>query len=169
MTEISLHDGIRDYWFRYLRRQPHRVYAVLDAARDPRVGRLVRDCMTYEPLIVELPDVSPYLVEATSRDLERLVYKTWGEGTGIFVTSSASRQTVVDHLQSLLEVQTAYGEHVLFRFYDPRVLRAFVPVCTRDEIDELLGPLDRMLVEARLPTSALEVTHVERQPIGVAA
>ncbi len=54
-----MHDGIRDYWLRYLRRLPGCVYAILDAARGPRVASAIRGCVAREALIPELPDHSP--------------------------------------------------------------------------------------------------------------
>ena len=57
---MVIHDGIRDYWVSYLRRQPHAVFAVLDAARDPSVLKLVHEMRAYESLFdgEELADVA---------------------------------------------------------------------------------------------------------------
>ncbi len=38
-------------------------------------------------------------------------------------------------------------EELYFRFYDPRVLRVFLPVCTHEEAAQLLGPLSCFLME----------------------
>jgi len=46
-------------------------------------------------------------------------------------------------------VKTEAGQEMYFRFYDPRVLRAFLPVCTPQEAKEFFGPVRSFLVEAR--------------------
>ena len=50
------------------------------------------------------------------------------------------------------------GEHkkVLFRFYDPRVLRVFLPTCTPKEVLEFFGPIKRYVLEGEEPTVILQ-------------
>lgn len=153
--------GIRDYWVRYLARQNHQVFAVLDAARDPKVIPMVGDSGGYASLFEGegLADVAPYLVEVRADRLARLIHASWGRAWGVILTSGYPLRTVLPHLQRLLEVTTADGSPYLFRFYDPRVLRAVVPVCTADELDELLGPIDRYVIEARKLSAAIEVAR----------
>lgn len=165
-----MHDGIRDYWTRYLERQPLGVYAVLDAARDPGVLKLISRVGGAEPLFAEpeLADVSPYVVAIASAQLARVVGAMWSKSWGVFATSSYPLPAVHGHLRRLSTAQTPAGER-MFRFYDPRILRAIAPVCTNDELDELLGPLDRFIVEARSPTAAVEITRLRPHAVGVAA
>jgi hypothetical protein len=35
----------------------------------------------------------------------------------------------------------------VFRFYDPRVLRRFLPLCTSDELRRFFGPIESFLIE----------------------
>lgn len=170
--------GLRDYWIHYLRRQPHALYAVLDAARSPRTALLARRLGTslFDGDEAEaLAEVAPYLV-ALDRShwlFDELVAESWGNAWGVFLTSRASFDHVRGHVQRLMHAETAAGDRYLFRFYDPRVLRAFVPACTPDELDDLFGPIERFVVESRSPTWAWELsrdgagyTHAR---IGVAA
>jgi hypothetical protein len=168
---MVIHDGIRDYWVSYLRRQPHAVFAVLDAARDPGVLKLVHEMRAYESLFdgEELADVAPYIVAVPPAMLERVVAKAWGKSWGVLFTSSYPLVAIHRHLQRLLDAQTEDGTHYMFRFYDPRVLRVIVPACTPEEIDELLGPIDRFVIEGRIATCAHEVARAETVTIGVAA
>jgi hypothetical protein len=39
------------------------------------------------------------------------------------------------------------GNQLYFRFYDPRVLRMFLPTCTAEQRTEFLGPLGSILAE----------------------
>ena len=50
------------------------------------------------------------------------------------------------------------GEEVYFRFYDPRVLRGFLPNCTPGEIREFFGPIREFLMEAADPGTMLHFT-----------
>ena len=38
--------------------------------------------------------------------------------------------------------------NLVFRYYDPRVLRPYLPTCTETELDFVFGPVQRFLVEA---------------------
>lgn len=154
-------DPVRDYWLHHLRRQSSPVFAVLDAARDPRVLPLLRELGGHRSLhdgeeAEELADVAPYLIELPPGrpHLERVVAEGWGRAWGIFLTSGASAELVRSHLQALLYARTEDGAARYLRFYDPRVLRAFVPVCTPPELAEVFGPIERFIVEARRPTLA---------------
>jgi NAD-dependent SIR2 family protein deacetylase len=40
------------------------------------------------------------------------------------------------------------GRRAYFRFYDPRIFRAVLPVCTPPEVAQLFGPIHRFLVES---------------------
>ena len=39
------------------------------------------------------------------------------------------------------------GERVYFRFYDPRVLRVYLPTCSSSELKGVFGPVGRFVVE----------------------
>ncbi|HEX4455673.1 MAG TPA: DUF4123 domain-containing protein [Kofleriaceae bacterium] len=165
--------GLRDYWIHYLRRQPHALYAVLDAARAPRalsLGRRLGGSLFDGDEAEALQDVAPYLVALAPSHwlVQELIAEAWGNAWGVFLTSRAPLLHVRAHLQRLMHVETDRGAR-LFRFYDPRVLRAFVPACTSDELDELFGPIERFIVESRTPTWAWEFSRDVHAQIGVAA
>ena len=168
--------GLRDYWIHYLKRQPHALYAVLDAAQAPRVESLARRLGTFASLLdgdeaEALHDVAPYLVALSPSHwlFHELIAEGWGNAWGVFLTSRAPFDHVHAHCRRLLHAETPGGDHVMLRFYDPRVLRAIAPVCTADETDELFGPIERFIVESRSPTWAWEFTRELRARIGVAA
>lgn len=158
--------GVRDYWVRHLARQPAPVYAVLDAARDPGVRRaldgLGADSLFDDP---ELADVAPHVVRAR----DPIVGKAWGHAWGVFAVSAAPMSAIQTHLASLLDARTEDGARYLFRFYDPRVLRAVAPVCTADERAALLGPIERFVIEARDPAAGYAITRAGIAALGVTA
>jgi hypothetical protein len=45
---------------------------------------------------------------------------------------------------------------LLFRFYDPRVLRAYLPTCLAEELNIVFGPVRNFWMESRDPGELLE-------------
>jgi hypothetical protein len=56
-------------------------------------------------------------------------------------------QQVRAHLRQFLLVQDERGNQQYFRFYDPRVLRVYLPTCDAAETQQFFGPIDRFIVE----------------------
>jgi hypothetical protein len=133
-----------------------RLYAVLDAARDERILQLLHESVDehrslYEGVAGEaMATEAPYLVSlrADSGLLGRLVTEGWGRSWGVFVTSASSFRSVRRHFRRLLLVEEdGTFERLYFRFYDPRVLREFLPLATVRQKDDLFDALDGYLVE----------------------
>lgn len=148
-------------WF--LRQGDGALFAVLDAARDEQVlpflyGAGVQYQSLYEGLRgEELALVAPYLV-ALPHDaaaLDDLVADCWGASWGVFLRAGATFRDLRRHLRRLLRAELDDGQRVLFRFYDPRVLRAYLPTCTGDEAAQMFGPIDRYVTEGRRGETAL--------------
>jgi hypothetical protein len=59
-------------------------------------------------------------------------------------------------------VKTEDGEELYFRFYDPRILRIFLPECTAEEAVEFFGPIQAFWVEAEDPNMCLVFRRSER-------
>jgi hypothetical protein len=57
------------------------------------------------------------------------------------------------HLRTLLVVKSWSGERMLFRYYDPRVLRAYLPTCTSDELRTVFGPVPQYYTRVKPPRS----------------
>jgi len=132
------------------------LYAVLDCARDPRIRTLLLESVElsqslYEGLQGEtMADVAPYLVELPkgSRLLTALVQEGWGKGWGIYLSSPLAFKDTRRHLRKFLMVtQEGSSEQFYFRFYDPRVLRVFLPTCTPEQRAELMGDFACFLLE----------------------
>lgn len=195
----------------YLRGQKEPLYAVLDAARTPRIIELLRE-FGYQPAIPDTPagtqpqilkcppppevmleelkareaggaaaapdsaaaapaepppdatlcqslfhghsaleyeNFAPYLLRVPpgSELLEILVAEGWGKSWGIYLTCARPFVEVRKHLRQFLMVEMPDGGQNYFRFYDPRVLRAFLPVCTRAEVENFFGPVECYFVE----------------------
>ena len=131
------------------------IYALLDAARDPRIYPLIRRsgadhrCLFAGELAPELKAAAPYLVflgkDATIT--EDLLWDGWGNAWGVFLESSAIIQDLRRHFRRLLTVQDERGKRLFFRFYDPRVLSVYLPTCTIEELRTVFGPVEAFFYE----------------------
>jgi hypothetical protein len=140
------------------------VYALLDAARDPRIARLLKRsmidycCLYSGKLPRELEDAAPYLVSLgrNSRLTAELITLGWGNSCGFFVSSRALLQDLRRHFRRFLLVQDDGGRRLVFRFYDPRVLRTYLPTCNAGELRQFFGPVERYVVEGDPAGSLIE-------------
>lgn len=140
---------------RLLRTERLPLYALLDAARDPGVLRLLRGSgaehqSLYEGLEGEtLADYAPYLASlpADCPAREPLAREGWGESWGVYLTCPLPFAEVRRHFRHFLLVRDEAGEELYFRFYDPRVLRVFLPTCTSAELATFFGPAHHFIVE----------------------
>lgn len=147
---------------RVLQRLDNPLFAVLDAARDPRIypflfGGDERYESLYEgPQAADLNLVAPYLVALPppAPRLEGLLQMGWGHAWGFYLTSRQPFDAIRKHLRRFLTVELPGGAPALFRFYDPRVLRVFLPSCSPAEYAGFMRPFEAILVEdeeGRLP------------------
>jgi len=56
-------------------------------------------------------------------------------------------RTLRDHFRDFHKVELPDQRIVIFRYYDPRVLRIFLPVCNQSELRQFFGPVQTFLVE----------------------
>jgi hypothetical protein len=164
-----------------LRAQPEPLFAVLDSSIDPRILVLLRESVEecrslYEgPQGDVLEDVAPYLVSLPkgSRLLESLVHEGWGRSWGIFLTSSRPFHEVRRHFRKFLMVQDNTGQELYFRFYDPRILRVFLPTCTPQQTEAFFEGASVYLMEADRPAALVlfkmhaSIVHTEFIELGM--
>jgi hypothetical protein len=145
------------------------VYALLDGARDRRIEPMIRlsgleyACLYGGRLSPVLERAAPYLVHLTPRvSFTRELFSVgWGNSWGILtvVPPDCTIQQQRRHFRSLLRVQNEEGQVLAFRFYDPRVLRTYLPTCTRDEVAQVFGPIPRIAVESVDGAELLMYSH----------
>jgi hypothetical protein len=157
-TKIEIPDALaapQDRLLALFRREFQPLFALLDAARDPMILKLLLESKEeYQSLYQgaqgeKLVNFAPYLVRLPQQSplLEKLVVNGWGKSWGVFLTCDKSLQEVRSHFRHFLMVKTEAGKDLYFRFYDPRVLGAFLPSCTSDEIKKFFGPVRSFLLE----------------------
>jgi uncharacterized protein DUF4123 len=133
-------------------------YVLLDGAKDPCIAPLVRSsglpycCLYAGSLSQDLLSAAPYLVQIApeAKFFKAFVPQAWGQAWGVFAVASpdVSLQVLRRHFRSLLLVRNEQGESLAFRFYDPRVLRTYVPTCQFDEHARLMGPVQALAAES---------------------
>ncbi len=138
-------------------------WMIVDAARDERIFPMLLECHleysclysgTLPPL---LSMAAPYLVhlEYEYRDTRRFVRRGWGNSWGVFLNCDQSLKILRRHLRELLTVRDFSGQQLLFRFYDPRVLRTYLPTCTSNELHTVFGPVQGFWTEDHVPDTLL--------------
>ncbi len=138
--------------------EPAPLFAVLDAARGPRVLEVLRESVEpyrslYEGIKGEaLAEWAPHLarVPRGSRLLEQLVLEGWGRRWGIYLACRRPFDEVRTQLRRVLMVGNEQsGQPMYFRFYDPRILRVTLPTCSTRQKQQLFGEIEAFLVEGR--------------------
>jgi Domain of unknown function (DUF4123) len=147
------------------------LFSMVDAAQDDRIYPWLRGAgpnaeilPLYEGAAAsDLAGVAPYLIGHRTADrLFRTIWGAgWGQSWGIFVVSPAPASEVRGHFRRIVRVRSEDGKALLFRFYDPRVLGAFVPVCNPEQWDALFGPVTQFFVERRSGTVLERFVHVQ--------
>ncbi|MCP4342503.1 MAG: DUF4123 domain-containing protein [Desulfobulbaceae bacterium] len=149
-------DGIISQLWRPVEgRVPQKVYGLVDGARSesiyPKIlGSEAKSvCLHRGKMAEELAWVAPYLVQLTRENpfTHWLIENGWGNSQCIFVRSSASFDELKRHFRSFLTVYDEEGESFFFRFYDPRVMRAYLPTCNPEELQTIYGPVEFFVME----------------------
>jgi len=153
------------YLFRSMEGQaPRETYTILDTARDDSIFQKISPldtedlCLYRGDKAVELATVAPYLLNLKRDDsfTEWLVVNGWGKSWGIFLQSPASYKELHRHFRKFLMVYDEEGTPLYFRYYDPRVLRVYLPTCNESELQMLFGPVEHYWIEGREEKELIE-------------
>ena len=133
-------------------------YVLLDGARDKLIVPMIRssglpyECLYAGDLAPSLMAAAPYLVQISpeSRFFNQLVPRAWDKAWGIFVVArpEVTLQALRRHFRTLLRVRDEQGQVLVFRFYDPRVLRIYLPTCSAAEKKQFYGPIETLAWES---------------------
>ena len=105
----------------------------------------------------ELADVAPYLFEfEPGSDFAKWYQENgWGDSWGIPLCSTFKFEETSIHFRKFLLIKTEDDQQLYFRFYDPRVLRIFLPTCDEKQLKEFFGPVEHFICEDEDPEFAL--------------
>lgn len=146
-----------------LREDRESLFALLDAAREPRVPELLRGSgEEYQSLYAgeAFAESAPYLVylPPSSRLLDKLVHEGWGKGWIVYLTCGLPLQAVRDYFRQSLMIKMPDGQEFFSRFYDPRFFRGFLRGCAQAEAERFFGPINSYLMEAENAEILLQFT-----------
>lgn len=134
------------------------LYAIVDAARTPRISELLKESVQQSRSLFDgvkgksLDEVAPYLVklDGPAPVLDSFVMEGWSLRWGIYFTSKLALNDVRRHFRRFLMVEDDdSGEKFYFKFYDPFVLRAFLPSCAPRQRSDFFGDVESFLFEGK--------------------
>lgn len=139
-------------------------YILLDAARlSVRIHeatainpehRSLYEGRSEEPLA----DLGPFLFTVPNDETFVNWYSSngWGNAWGVLIETEASFDELFEHFRNFLLVKTDEDKELYFRFYDPRVLKTFLPTCRKDQLIQFFGPVDKFITEDNAKETAIE-------------
>lgn len=142
------------------------VWMIVDSARDRRIFSLLLECFYSSlsslfamPLAPQLESVAPYLVplDYDDKKTRKFLGNAWGNNWGVFLRCDTSQDRLRRHLRSFVSVRDPRGQRLLFRYYDPRILRTYLPTCNKGELEYVFGPIECFWTESTNPDHLLEV------------
>jgi uncharacterized protein DUF4123 len=154
------------------------IWMILDGARSIEIFRMLLAChleyaCLYSGTVTPgLEMAAPYLVQLDHgyRDTHQFIQRAWGNSWGVLLRSETSLKKLRRHLREFLVVRNEQGKRLVFRYYDPRVLREYLPTCTMSELRTVFGPIECFwtegphaedLTEFSLPDAGLQLHRLD--------
>lgn len=138
-------------------------YGVVDGAGDPELLPMLAEldpvhaCLFAGKLDEEMQQVAPYLVELEGPFVRWWFDRYLGGNRGIILHSREPLKAVRRHLRTISMARLPDGSQAFFRYYDPRVLRVFLPTCEDEDRGEFFGDaIEAFWVEAETSEEILE-------------
>ncbi|MBU5613344.1 DUF4123 domain-containing protein [Geomonas azotofigens] len=137
-------------------------FAILDGASIPNLPAALlahgseHACLLRGALDPDMAQVAPYLVVLgrSGSVTDWLLQSGWGKNWGILGISPHDLHALHRHFRRCVEIEHA-GKPYYFRYYDPAVLRNYLPTCTCAELRSFFGPVQWFLLEDEEPENAL--------------
>jgi len=162
-----------DALWRKLARNEGAHYAVVDAARDDAILAQVRKlgdkavCLYSGDARIRLANYAPYLfrLDPNCAATRQFLAKGWGQSWYILIGSQHPIADIAWQLRKALIVRTDEGKDFYFRFYDPRVLRGYLALCSQEDADKLMGEsIVTLFCENHEATG---LSHCRAKPVGM--
>lgn len=147
------------------------VFAVIDGAADPlyslEVSRFESTCLYRGELEPEVASVAPYAVRLKENDSAFIWFidRCWNKESAILVrTTTADVLDVRQHFRRLTRVMIPENQPVLFRFYDPRVLRMIMPITDDVQRAKMFGAIVREFLAEDPESTSGYIQYSESNP-----
>ena len=144
---------ISDHLFTY---PDHNVFAIIDGASanglqsQLKINPCESCCLFSGELPPELHKAAPFLIKFEHPDpLLAWLLQGWGKHYGIYATvvKTIGFKAVRKHFRTFLLVDAPDQSKMYFRYYDPRILRVYLPTCNPDEAKIVFGPVHSYICE----------------------
>ncbi|MDA7745998.1 DUF4123 domain-containing protein [Psychromonas sp.] len=139
------------------------VYGIFDGARNKSIEKIIRlgtlksYCLYEGKLSYQMSVAAPYIVklERDHPQTNELLSKGWGNSWGVFAVTHppATLINVRHNCRKIARVKSPEGKNLVFRYYDPRVLRIYLPTCNLEEAQKVFGPISEFIVEGEKPNT----------------
>ena len=148
----------------YLLNNQTRLYCVLDGASVPELPKRLYEtqapnfCLFSGDLEPDMLYVAPYVVllSPDNKLTDLVLSESLGKHWGIFVHCRHSLKEMRRHFRSMVNVYDEKANSMIFRFYDPRVIRQFLPICTPEELGIFFGKVESFFAETENGESLLQ-------------
>lgn len=110
----------------------------------------------------QIKEISPLIFRfsANSKFCEWFYLNCWGGFCGVLISAKTfSIYDLFGHFKNFLTIQTEDNEVLYFRFYDPRVLKIFLPTCDQNQLLEFFGPIESFICEGDTKEEAIRFWH----------
>ena len=131
-------------------------YAFLDAsfheALPAKIWELEKEpqaiSLFFQSSAAELSEQAPYIVKLEQESsLMNWILGCWQkQPIGFFFTSSLSLDALFNLYRSRVCAVDDHGKSMLFRFYDPRVMLAYIQHAPKQSVEQLLHPISRLII-----------------------
>lgn len=149
LGHYALIDGAQAVELAVIARQlGHRVFSLFSGAAASSLAHV-------GPCLVDLDQPSPFVDHWRA---------AMGRNAGVLLAAEGDLDRVSAHLREIFVVTDESDQEFFFRYYDPRVLRAFLPTCTADELREFFGPVRWWIAEDETGAACLAFS-VERRAL----
>lgn len=155
--------SVLDYLFspQHFAEGEHLAVAILDGASVNDLAQklfeedeLKYECLFSGDLEPDIAEVAPYLVQfEADSDFAEWVSSGWGEHWGVFAVLPAELD-LAEARRHFRKHNMVYGpdnQPLYFRWYDPRVMRVFLPTFDVEQLQEFFGPVLRFIAEGETP------------------
>ncbi len=158
LTESDINALVDSLWRSDSKGVQPRVFALLDGARNRKILPLLNKCESENQCLYSggisyaLRRAAPHIVQLdrTSQFTYNLLQESWGNSWGIFAITPPSEplSKVRNNCRRIAKVESPSGKPLVFRYYDPRVLREFIPTCDAPALQQIFGPVTTYAMEA---------------------
>jgi len=149
---------IQQLWREHVQWGEPIVYIILDGARNKKIHPLLDEsgqpfsCLIEGRLDYGMTLAAPYMMrlKKEAEFTRTLIQQAWGNSWGIFAITykPVTLLKVRYHCMDILSVQDEQtGNKLFFRYYDPRVLCNYIPLCNCNEASEFFGPINEFVFE----------------------